>query len=969
MGSGQKLEFLKRLLEEASKLPPEERAAFIEQECGDDERLRSEAESLVFFAAGDDQAETISEFPTDETPFAHSSPKPLPEINGFRITREIGGGGMGVVYKARQIEPPRDVAIKLIKDQPGLDFDEAIRRFRMERDALSSLEHVGIARLYDSGVTEFAGRQVPYVVMEYIKGRTLTEYATARDLDLPARLALIVKVADAVQYAHEKAIIHRDLKPLNILVTDDGQPKVLDFGLAKSIGFDPSVSIQTQPMEIVGTLPYMAPEQVSDNPDAISTRTDVYALGVIMYELLAGHRPYDLPKQAFLQAVEIIKKAEPESLSTVNRLYRGDIETIVRKALEKYPERRYPTASEFALDIQRYLRDEPISARPPSAMYQLQKFARRHPAAAVATISATTGLLLAVVGLSYGYTAASNAQKQEREARIEAENRLEQIEKITGIVESFGERIEGRPGATLSRMVFAEVLADAWASIADEVRDDIVLQKRVAETALNAGRIALEGGTLDQAEENLSLADRLTSEFLIASGENPDLRLLRADALVCRAELELARGDSPATARMLAESRRQLDNVPASTESVRILARATSVRALVIMNGPDRTTRAEDAINEAIGAWRGVCEQAEPHLSDVASLINARIMLVNWQNSEKRHEEATQSARATVAEARRLLEADPQNQIGRLSLARAHGALAVSLHWTIGEVGADAVEEAYLERHTMLERLHYEDPWDQRILERLGESFGALGDFYRDQKLIETASRWLEDYRRMARAAVEADPSSATRRHINARSARAVAEFFQKLDPEKAIDAADDAIYILNGLLTGSPENVAYQIDLSIVEVVKTIALYRQLQSVDDDQKPRIEAEAVAVAVPAAKRLKELYEAGQLTGADLPVAGRALHNAGFLSGRQGYPEQGLEWYLLGDQLEVRTNWRLSAQLAYLAKESGDLALAEEAMREGLRRIRAMAKEEQFGAETGLRKACESIGLPWPERND
>ena len=297
-------------------------------------------------------------------------------IGHYRILRLLGEGGMGSVYMAEQENPHRIVALKVIK--AGFVTAELLRRFEQEAHALGRLQHPGIAQIYEAGTADSGFGPQPYFAMEFIEGQSLLEFNVQRHLSSRDRLKLMARVCDAVNHAHQRGIIHRDLKPSNILVDKESQPKILDFGVARVTDSDTEITRQTDMGQLIGTLAYMSPEQVLADPQALDIRSDVYALGVITYELLAGRLPYDTDRKALHEIVQAIRETDPVRLSSIQRTYRGDIETIVAKALEKDKVRRYASAAELAADIRRYLADEPIVARPPSATYQLKKFARRN---------------------------------------------------------------------------------------------------------------------------------------------------------------------------------------------------------------------------------------------------------------------------------------------------------------------------------------------------------------------------------------------------------------------------------------------------------------------------------------------------------------------------------------------------------------------------------------------------------------
>src|SRR5215813_1170835 len=261
-----------------------------------------------------------------------SAPLQISKIGRYTITRLIGEGGMGAVYEAEQDQPRRTVALKVIK--PGLTSDELLRRFARESQALGRLQHPGIAQIYEAGTADAGYGPQPYFAMEFIRGETLRDYAQKHRLNTRHRLEIVAKICDAVHHAHQRGLIHRDLKPGNILVDETGQPKILDFGVARVTDSDAQATMQTDVGQLVGTLAYMSPEQVLADPLELDIRSDVYAMGVILYELLAGRLPYTISRKIH-EALHAIREEDPSKLSAVNRTYRGDVETMVSKALEK----------------------------------------------------------------------------------------------------------------------------------------------------------------------------------------------------------------------------------------------------------------------------------------------------------------------------------------------------------------------------------------------------------------------------------------------------------------------------------------------------------------------------------------------------------------------------------------------------------------------------------------------------------
>jgi hypothetical protein len=416
---------LEEIYHAARACVPDECSGFLAEACGGDEDLRREIESLL---ANDVSGDSRLDRPvwtdsgsamTISQPAAGAAGRTLPAYIGrYRILRLIGEGGMGTVYEAEQQQPRRIVALKVIR--PGSMSPERLRRFEQESQALGRLQHPGIAQVFEAGTADPGFGPQPYFAMEFIRGETLRDYMQVHQPSSRQRLELMAKVADAVNHAHQRGLIHRDLKPGNILVDETGQPKVLDFGVARVTDSDTQATRQTDLGELVGTLAYMSPEQVLADPMELDTRSDVYALGVNLYELLAGRLPYVISKKLH-EAVKTIREEDPTRLSSVSRAYRGDIETIVAKALEKDKARRYASAADLAADIRRYLNHVPIAARPASTTYQVRKFVRRHKAF-VFGLAAVFSVLLAGIVVSGHETV--RAKRAEQDAVKERDRAL-----------------------------------------------------------------------------------------------------------------------------------------------------------------------------------------------------------------------------------------------------------------------------------------------------------------------------------------------------------------------------------------------------------------------------------------------------------------------------------------------------------------------------------------------------------------
>ncbi len=421
---------------------PQERAAYLDEACAGDPDLRRRIEKML---AAQDQDGSFLEKPAKSAAMTADyqvAERPGSVIGPYKLLEQIGEGGFGVVFVAEQTQPVRRrVALKILK--PGMDTRPIVARFEAERQALAIMDHPNIAKVHDGGAT-LSGR--PYFVMELVKGVPITEFCDQNQLTPRQRLELFVPVCQAVQHAHQKGIIHRDLKPSNVLVSrHDTTPvvKVIDFGVAKALGQElTDKTLYTGIAQMIGTPLYMSPEQAGMSDLDIDTRSDIYSLGVLLYELLTGTTPFT--RERFQQATyeeirRIIREEDPprpstrlsdstESLPSISalrqtepakltRLVRGELDWIVMKAMEKDRNRRYETASGFARDLQRYLHDEPVEARPASAGYRLRKFLKRHKAPAIAAGLVLMALLIGVAGTTFGLIRAEVQRKNAERAR------------------------------------------------------------------------------------------------------------------------------------------------------------------------------------------------------------------------------------------------------------------------------------------------------------------------------------------------------------------------------------------------------------------------------------------------------------------------------------------------------------------------------------------------------------------------
>ncbi|HSX62851.1 MAG TPA: protein kinase [Tahibacter sp.] len=517
-----------------------------------------------------------------------SGDAPLPEqIGPYRILGLLGEGAMGRVYRARETQPPRDVALKVLHALGR----SALTRFRREIELLAQLEHPGIARLYAASDPADAQRTPPWLALEYVRGDDLVTDANRRALGLDARLQRLVEVCRAVHYAHGRGVIHRDLKPGNILVDENGQPKVLDFGIARlADGWSREV---TQLGQVLGTVPYMSPEQLSGNSAQVDVRSDVYALGCIAYELVGGRLPYpQLATSTLFEAIDIVRHQAPLPLGRLAAAARGDLETVVMKALASEPERRYSSAAEFAADLQRVRGHRPVDARPPTLGYLLARFVRRHRLASAAAA-------LAVVALIGASAVSLRLAWSEAAARREAELRVTEASAVNGFLERMlvsadPDRAQGGdvtvrsvldaaqaelPQAGLAPLAAARVkltLATSLLNLGEAARAQAVFAQALAGLDASAPvelRDALVVGEARAlyAQHKYADADALLVPLLARAAPEPQ-PAIRVDARLAQGEGLLAQGKSDAAEHalrpLLRDAQRELGDGHALTLAV-----------------------------------------------------------------------------------------------------------------------------------------------------------------------------------------------------------------------------------------------------------------------------------------------------------------------------------------------------------------------------------------------------------------
>ena len=626
-----------RLLECA----PEARPALLERACGADVALRREVEALLAadraapraFLAGD--------------PARSLGPGIGSEIGGYRLLgNPLGEGGMGTVFAALQSSPRREVALKLVR--PGRVSPDALRRFQLEVEALGQLHHPGIAQIHEAGSFEVDGESLPYLAMERVHGLSLFEHARRRGLSRSARLELLARVADAVHHAHLRGVIHRDLKADNVLVvdggtagsderrTEPGQPKILDFGIARVIGSEHG-SLHTRTGQVMGTLATMSPEQVAGDPRQVDLRTDVWALGVLLYELLAERPPLDLAGLTLPAAARCIQEDEPEPLGRVERALDGDVARIAARALEKDKERRYPSAQALADDLRRHLAGEPILAGPTSRLWLARKFVRRHRLA----LGAACAIVMA---LAVGLVLALHERDRAREALADANAVLEFVNEDL--------LAAARPVAFGQDVTMGDALDRAAERVAGRFEGRPLVAASIHSTL---GSTYARLSRLDAAEHHLRRAQELFAESV-----PPDhARRLENDRRLGSLAKELLRFD---------EARALLEHVHATRRAALGPEHPDTLRALASLGALAFATQQND---EAAERYREVVARGEEVLGPTHStVLNAMETLgILAQQGGEYAEARAWMERVVATRKEHLGESHPETIVSMLNLS------------------------------------------------------------------------------------------------------------------------------------------------------------------------------------------------------------------------------------------------------------------------------------------------------------
>jgi serine/threonine protein kinase/tetratricopeptide (TPR) repeat protein len=706
---------IKSVLAGVLETDPRERPATLDRLCREDADLRREVEALLAY---EEKAEVLLNTLAAPGQALRAEAAMPQAIGHYRILRELGHGGMGVVYLGERADGQyrKQVAIKLITS--GRSDARTERRFRRERQILAQLEHNGIARLLDGGTTS---EGQPYFVMEYVEGLGLVEYCDRGGLGIAARVRLFVEVCDAVSYAHQQLIVHRDLKPGNILVTKEGTPKLLDFGLGQVLNAEAGEEETTLTGFPLLTPAYASPEQVRGEPYTVSS--DVYSLGVILYELLCGRRPYKVPTGSYLELARVIAEQEPEPLShaapQLRRQLAGDLERIAAKALAKDPRIRYHDVHELAGDLRRYLDGRPVLARPATLRYRAAKLLQRHKVAVpVVTLAA-----LLIVG--FGGTAwweARRAQRRFQEVRTLAHSVMFELH----------DAIEKLPGSTAARELLVRRALEYLQTLSREAGNNSDLQREVA---LGYERVAIVQGYL--GESNLGRVgvalDSFQKSHAILEGlrarDSKDRSLIRDYQRVTN-ELAIAYGTSgnfqkaaETAYQSVAASERDVRTAPKDTFAMSNLSVAYGVLA-DLFTDEQQYTQAIPLREKTEQLARKVVELRPGDADSAHNLALAEKKLGALYGVTKRYQDCRQEYEQAREIEEQVSAANPNDMHRKLDLSYDYS----DLGWVTARMGAyDDALVSHRRALALREEAAKADPNDTRAATSMAASRDRIG--------------------------------------------------------------------------------------------------------------------------------------------------------------------------------------------------------------------------------------------------
>ncbi|HIN84362.1 MAG TPA: serine/threonine protein kinase [Phycisphaerales bacterium] len=734
----------------------------------------------------------------DGPPTASESLAAMPEyVGNYKLTGVVGQGGMGIVYKAKQENPHRDVAIKVLR--PEQMTEKRLQRFEQEGELLGKLNHPAIAKVYEVGLFNSVEGKQPFIAMELIEGQKLLDYVESNKLTTEEKLVLLEEIGDGVAYAHQQSVVHRDLKPSNIMVTNEGHVQILDFGVASSLDSENQLqTMLTDVGQLVGTLTYMSPEQASGNSREVDTRSDVYALGGIAYKMLSGNYTHAVNLIPLPEAIRMICEDVPALLGTFSPEFKGDIETIVGKALEKDKERRYKSVSMFVDDIQRHRNNEPIEARPPSTVYVLSRFAKRNKVAVTAACIVAMTLILATVFSAYKAVEA-------REATVVAEGRLEQIQQVaTTLIFDLTDRVGNLPGATPLREYIAMTGLETLRSLEEEAvgNDDLAITlakawQRLGDIFGNP-HVANLGRTQDALDAYVRAENVLLHADTVPESAFAELKKRFADMYVVEGDLDKAlqtyieakeRAQQPESQFLSAE----IDGRIASVIHASGKTGEATVLLRKAVNGLQIPTNGEETIGIVRLMYQlGELEKASGRAGDAAELFaNAKRLLTEFTAVNANN----QSAQELLAEI--------QLQLGEAL-------------FLIGDVeeGISLLKES-TELHLQLTQ---NDPFNIHLQDKLARTFIRLAIALYSDGQVEKSLKSCDNAIAICRKAI-ANYDSRTAKVLLAKALLHLANIeLQKVAPERAVVALEESLDLL-----GSVSNEG-ALDKSLVVISATVA-------------------------------------------------------------------------------------------------------------------------------------------------
>jgi non-specific serine/threonine protein kinase/serine/threonine-protein kinase len=817
---------VKDVFQDTIERAPEARAAFLDEACAADAELRHEVESLL--ASHQEAGPFLSRAAWLDT----SSPEPASltearRVGPYRVIGVIAHGGMGTVYRAVRDDDTfqKTVALKLVRAGTASEYAE--RRFLQERRILARLQHPHIAAILDGGTTEEGH---PYLVMEHVEGRRLTAYCDSLGLGTRERLAMFRSVCGAVHYAHQNLVVHRDLKPDNILVTADGTPKLLDFGIAKLLaaGVDPDTA-PTSTLLPMMTPEYASPEQVKGEP--VTTASDVYSLGVLLYELLAGRRPYAVKADSMEEIVRAVCQTDPPSPSTAVKTrvladaasakelralptaaeLKGDLDTIVLRALHKDPARRYASVQELSDDVRRHLEGRPVRARADTLGYRAGKFVRRNR---VAVAAATLVMLVLVAGI----LATVREQRIAEAHRARAEARFADVRRLANeFLFEFEEAIHDLPGATPARQLVVKKALEYLDGLAREASGDPVLQAELATAYQKVGDVQGNpfGANLGDTAGALTSYRKEVAirEALIAA--SPRDRLSARDLLAAYRRLGLLEDEAGETqsgvqhlARALLLGERLLSEDAGDGKVLRLLALAHDGAGLLALK-TGNTVGAEEHQRRALAIWEAEAQRSptDPEALRGLHVINGD--LGRTLRITGRLPESTQHFTRALEAAQKRLALSPTDLVARRDESNGHTNLATAFYRQ-GQLDPAA---AHLARSLSFdEEMLRADPKNSQVQRDVSWDLGFMAELAAARGDLEEALAHQRRALAIDQARAEASPSAFQARKDVAESWSAVSDLLVRLKRlPAALEASRSAIETFEALRAGNPSQLRVQ--------------------------------------------------------------------------------------------------------------------------------------------------------------